>query len=85
MIVSNEKKIVFTDDLGEVWTLDGEVAMSPNTGHIYESVAPWMNGANGPWLPRQSRVSFVPRDHIIGRPLLTFWPGFQPFRIGFIR
>ncbi len=85
VVVSEEKKIVFTDRLGEVWTLDGEVAMSPSTGHTYESSTPWMNGPNGPWLPKQARIRFVPREHIIGRPLLTFWPGFRPFRIGFIR
>ena len=73
---------VFTADLGEVWALSGEVAISPGTGHVYDSATPWMGGSKGPWEPRQQKVRFVPREHIIGRPLLTFWPGFSPFRIG---
>lgn len=86
VVVQTDHKIVFTDDLGEVWTLDGEIAMSPSSGHVYDGSTPWvMDAEHRPWLPRQSKVQFVPREHIIGRPLLTFWPGFHPFRIGFIR
>ena len=84
VVVDSEHKIVFTDDLGEVWALSGEVAISPGTGHVYDSATPWMGGSKGPWEPRQQKVRFVPREHIIGRPLLTFWPGFSPFRLGFI-
>ena len=34
------------------------------------------------WIPEEQHVYFVPREHILGRPLATFWPLSQ---IGFIR
>ena len=78
--------VVFTDDAGEVWSLDGQVAMSPSQGPIYGQGSPWFTGADGePWTPEHELVHFVPREDIIGRPLVTFWPAWPWFRIGFVR
>ncbi|MGE0144795.1 MAG: signal peptidase I [Planctomycetota bacterium] len=86
VVVQDEGKIVFTDELGEVWRLNGRATVNPALAQTYDSSSPWVEGPDGkPFLPAQQKVRFVRRDHIIGRPLLTFWPGFQPFRIGFIR
>jgi hypothetical protein len=36
------------------------------------------------WFPPEEKVSFVPREHIVGRALLGFWP-IWPFRLGTFR
>ncbi|MCA8942108.1 MAG: signal peptidase I [Planctomycetes bacterium] len=84
--VASEGKIVFTDAAGEVWTLDGEVHMAgAEVGQMWGHGA-WFQDEDGkPWHPETSLVRFVPREHIIGRPLLNFWPIFHPFRVGLIR
>lgn len=70
-------KIAVTDDNGEVHTLFGEPAAG----------APWMTAdgftlatADGKdlWVPATKPVPFVPRRHILGRPLLTFLRGYLP-------
>ena len=85
VIVTEEKKIVFTDEVGEVWRIDGEVVMDPGSGQVYSSQTPWFAGPQDPWMPARESEHFVPREHIIGRPIMTFWPGWPWFRIGFIR
>lgn len=66
------QKVVFTDFLGE------------------EHVFPWDGKEWGLELPRAAvlePVSFVPREFIIGRALMVFWPlnPFGSFRLGFVK
>lgn len=85
VIVTDEKKVVFTDELGGVWKLDGEIVIEPSAGRVYTGQTPWFAGTDGAWMPVQDKEHFVPREHIIGRPLLTFFPVWPWFRVGIIR
>lgn len=80
-------KVVFTDRAGEVWVLDGQINLNGGTdGRMWGGAdGIWFEGENGPWAPEVGQIQFVPRDHIIGRPLLNFWPLYSPFRFGLIR
>jgi signal peptidase I len=83
--VTSRGKIVFTDTAGEVWALDGQPNLDGGTdGRMWGPGAPWFQGESGPWKAPTSLVQFAPRRHIIGRPLLNFWP-VMPFRLGLIR
>ncbi|MBK8977724.1 MAG: signal peptidase I [Planctomycetes bacterium] len=73
--------IGFTDEIGEVYALLG----APAPGASWGGGALAFAGADGPFVPRQDAIPFVPRDHILGRPLLTFWPWYPWFRAGTIR
>lgn len=85
VVIPSEKAIVFTDERGEVWRLEGEVLMDPGSARVYSGQTPWIATPEGGFLPDQDNVHYVPREHIIGRPLMTFWPVWPWFRIGFIR
>jgi signal peptidase I len=90
VVVMRDKKVVFTDEVGEVWTLDGEALVDTENNRIYGQGTPWFAGEDGGWTPMPEHQvpdyeHFVPREHIIGRPLLVFWPAWPWFRLGFIR
>jgi signal peptidase I len=85
VIVPEERAVVFTDDVGEVWVLEGEVALDAVNGKMWSPQHLLFAGDDGYWEPEQTKVRFVPRSDILGRPLLTFWPLWSPFRLGFIR
>ncbi len=75
VIINDEthgQHIVFTDLIGEVYDLEGSMA---EYGSTFEST-------NGNWTPPKSPVMFVPREHILGRALIGFWPY---WRIGFFK
>lgn len=74
--------VAFTDDDGQVYALKTFLApnYSPGGMHFQER-----NGVTRTWQPPEEHVYFVPREHILGRPVLGFWPLFSPFRLGFIR
>lgn len=80
--IGGRSRIVFTDHIGEVWVLDGQIAMDTQSGRMYGPGSAWFEGRNGPWEAPQAPDQFVRREHIIGRPVLNFWPW---YRIGFIR
>lgn len=86
VLVPNKDAVVFTDDIGEVHVLRGQPNLSPSD-KTYGPAAVWFAGDKGPWQPAVHRVQFVPREHVLGRPLLNFWPiwPFGPMRFGFIR
>jgi signal peptidase I len=72
VIVRRTRQVVFTDILGE------------------EHVFPWDGQEWNPHLPAAivaRPAPFVPREFVIGRALLVFWPLFPPsaFRFGFVR
>lgn len=83
VLVPGRDAVVFTDDLGEVHVLRGQPNLSP-AEQSYGSAGVWFTGDKGPWQPQMHRVQFVPREHVLGRPLLNFWP-IWPWRLGFIR
>lgn len=84
VIVRSRGKVVLIDEVGEVWALDGRASFAAN-GMSWGPGSPWFEGEHGPWRPEETLVQFVPREHILGRALLTFWPLWSPFRFGFIR
>lgn len=77
---STPDDIVFTDDNGEVHALSGKIG--PNYSEHGMQFTDGMGNGTRAWTPEEEHVFFVPREHILGRPLLTFWP---PSRIGIIR
>lgn len=84
IVVPSENAIVFSDELGQVRRLHGEVAIGLDEGQMYGEGGAWFAGPEGPFKPPLENEHFVPRDHIIGRPLITFWPPWPWFRLGFI-
>jgi len=86
VLVPKRDAVVFTDDLGEVHVLHGQPNLHP-VEKAYGEAGVWFAGAQGPWQPPMHRVQFVPREHVLGRPVLNFWPiwPFGPMRFGFIR
>ncbi len=76
-------RMAFTDDNGEVFALKARLG----TGYAptRDGVRFKDPGGHDEWMPATAHVYFVPREHIIGRPVLCFWPLFSPFRLGFIR
>ncbi|MEZ5966212.1 MAG: signal peptidase I [Planctomycetota bacterium] len=87
VLVPERDAVVFTDDLGEVHVLHGQPNLSPSDKAYGVVSGVWFAGDKGPWQPRSHRVQFVPREHVLGRPLLNFWPIWPigPMRFGFIR
>ena len=84
--VMSRKRIVFTDHLGEVHVLRGQINLNGDPSKDYGSTGPWFDGGPGgePWQAVISSVSFVPREHILGRAMVAFWP-IYPWRLGFYR
>jgi signal peptidase I len=70
--------IVFTDDNGEVFALRGKLVSED--GQRLRFADP--DGDGHQWSPEIENVFFVPREHVLGRPLATFWPW---WRVGLIR
>jgi len=84
--------VVFTDLLGEVHVLAGSPNLDPPSKAYGMSAdiddpGVWFEGDAAPRQPPVQRVQFVPREHVLGRPLLNFWPiwPFGPMRFHFIR
>ena len=77
--------VVFTDLLGEVHVLRGKPNLDPAEKSYGRAV--WFEGDAGPWEAAISRMQFVPRAHVLGRPVLNFWPLWPvgPQRFGVIR
>ena len=78
--VNRADRVVMTDDNGEVFALLGKIAPGYSEQGM-QFVDTDGNGART-WEPEEKHVFFVPREHILGRPMVTFWP---PSRIGIIR
>lgn len=70
-------RIAFTDEDGGVHLLTGKLSPNYAPGNM-EFIDP--DGHR--WLAKSEHVFYVPREHILGRPLVTFWP---LTRIGCIR
>lgn len=86
VVIASKHKVVFTDDAGEVHTLDGTVHLDGSSeSQMWGRGAWFQDEAGNPWHPEAALVRFVPREHIIGRPLINFWPIISPFRVGLIR
>ncbi len=74
-------RIAFTDDNGEVFALEGKLGPAYDPGNMqFLDLA-----SNSTWTAPEQHIYFVPREHVLGRPVLGFWPVFSPFRLGFIR
>ena len=87
VVLRKQKKIVFTDSIGENFTLDGEVYESEdNPAESWPNAMKFRDGKDGPWFTAQREsLAFVPRKHIYGRPMVLFWPVWTMFRPGMIR
>jgi len=70
----------FTDDNGEVFAMTGE--LGPDYDDRNLQFIDVDGGERTTWVPKEEHVYFVPREHILGRPILGFWP---LMRIGLIR
>ena len=86
-------EIVITDQAGEVHRLRTKLsnAYGPAGGRgkvkmVFKEISEGGAPAHE-WTPELRHVYFVPREHILGRPVLGFWPiwPFGPHRFGFIR
>ncbi len=88
VIVPEDHRVVFTDQIGDVHVLKGDVALDSAGGKVWGPMSLWIADSNGDghyWEPERTKIRFVPRGDILGRPLLTFWPLWPWFRLGFIR
>jgi hypothetical protein len=88
VVLRGRDRVVFTDLPGEVRTLRTEIGgpyeRAPETGEPTVMFGP----PGKEWSPDTQPVPFVPRAHILGRPVLVFWPTWPwvgANRIGFIR
>ena len=81
VVVPSRGQIAFTDELGEVYALTGKVGTTYNAEKLT-----FVEGDHV-WTPEEELTPFVPREHILGRALVTFWPTWPagPQRIGLIR
>ena len=76
-------RIAFTDLDGEVYALRGKITAGYDPYRRLEFRELEADGGRGPTFePAERNVFFVPREHVLGRPVVAFWP---PSRIGFIR
>lgn len=87
VLVPEHDAVVFTDLVGEVHVLRGKPALGTDPDKSYGAQAVWFEGEAGPWRPQTHKVQFVPRAHVLGRPVLSFWPiwPFGPHRFDVIR
>ena len=73
-------EVALTNDNGEVFRLQTKLATNYSEQHmrfVDRDRTPFRQ-----WAPTERHVFFVPREHILGRPVAAFWP---LTRIGFIR
>ncbi len=88
VVLRGRDTVVFTDLPGEVHRLRTPIGASyeraPLNGEPHVAFGP----SGEEWVPQTRKIMFVPREHILGRPVLVFWPTW-PFapanRIGFVR
>ena len=69
---------------GQVTTTDEESRrLTAKLGPNYEpGKMEFLDPDGHRWLAKSEHVFYVPQEHVLGRPMVTFWP---PTRIGFIR
>ena len=73
--------LAFTDQVGEVHALKSKISPAYSRDNL-------LFGESGKeWQPQAHKTSFVPREHILGRALMGFWPvpPAGPNRFGLIR
>lgn len=76
-----DDRVVFVDHLGETHNFSGKVD-SDSWG---ETEYVQFTGAN-PWMAKEEKYSFVPRNHIEGRPVARFLRSLSSFKtVGWIR
>jgi len=77
-----DDRVVFVDHLGEIHGLKGKV----DADSWGETEYVQFLGAPTPWMAKEEKRSFVPRDHIEGRPLARFLRSLSSFKtVGWIR
>jgi signal peptidase I len=94
VIVRGRDRVVFTDELGEYFALRSAVSNAygdPPSGGDFQMLFRELDASGRPtdheWSPEIGPVHFVPRDDLLGRPVLGFFPFWPlgPNRVGFIR
>lgn len=70
-------EVAFTDRDGGVHRLTAKLGPNYEPGKME-----FLDPDGHRWLAKSEHVFYVPREHVLGRPMVTFWP---PTRIGFIR
>jgi signal peptidase I len=81
VVVRTHDRVAFTDLPGEVYALKAKVSPAYTPKNM-------LFGEPGKeWKPPERPLRFVPREHVLGRPLLNFWPIWPlgPMRVGFLR
>lgn len=93
VVFPDKKELVMIDELGEILRL--KTGISPaygqddgngNRNFVFEPLG--SSDGHSDWTPPSEHVAFVPREHVVGRALVAFWP-IWPFakqtRLGFYR
>jgi signal peptidase I len=88
VVIPSRNAIVMIDEFGEIHRLRARVANASASLERYEPSFLPADGGDGQagWRPPEEKVPFVPREHVVGRALLVFWPIWPlQHRLGFIR
>jgi hypothetical protein len=86
IVFPDEKVVVMIDDVGEYVRMKSGISPAYDSDNVlFERLD--STGADGDWRPVEERVPFVPREDIIGRGLLVFWPVWPlgVHRLGFVK
>jgi signal peptidase I len=85
IVIPTEDTVVMIDEFGNVKRMKSGIspAYSPDN-MLFEVLG---GSREDDWKPEEVKVQVVPREHVIGRALIGFWPfpPFGPNRVGFIR
>ena len=73
--------VAFGDYLGEMYRLEAKVPQYWGVGTEggVDNSAEFITYRGGSFVPREQYERFVPREHIQGRPLVTFFRSFDSF------
>ncbi len=83
--VLSKQQMMFTDEIGQMLALHGTPATRSSGGYRWDDRDFAFEDGDTTWSPERTAMPFVPREHMLGRPLLTFWPVWPWFRVGVIR
>ena len=86
IVFPEEKLVVMIDDVGEYVKMKSGVSPAYDSDNVlFERLD--STGPAGDWRPLEERVPFVPREDIIARGLLVFWPIWPigVHRLGFVK
>ena len=85
IVIPSVDTVVMIDEFGNVRRMKSGVSEVYTTSNMI--FQPLDGEDETGWTPVETKVHFVPREHIIGRAFIGFWPfpPFGPNRAGFIK